>query len=129
MQTCSSNKRCIIRRKDQSVSLLKHCSVAARFRISPVQTAPLCCALLTLAASFLLTPQANAAAISDANWVSMGGIPGVDGQVNAVAVDGSGNLYIGGRFSIIHRQMEWDYLGGARVRHEQQRLCAGGVRQ
>ena len=36
---------------------------------------------------------------SDANWVSMGGIPGANGQVNAVAVDGSGNLYIGGSFT------------------------------
>src|SRR5262245_47910887 len=38
---------------------------------------------------------------TDANWVSMGGLPGANGQVNAVVVDGSGNLYIGGRFSVI----------------------------
>ena len=35
---------------------------------------------------------------SDANWVSMGGIPGANGDVYAAVVDGSGNLYIGGVF-------------------------------
>jgi len=38
---------------------------------------------------------------SDANWISMGGVPGVNGRVNAAVVDGSGNLYIGGYFSIV----------------------------
>ncbi|MBI3851539.1 MAG: hypothetical protein HY298_14875, partial [Verrucomicrobia bacterium] len=37
---------------------------------------------------------------SDADWVSMGGLPGADGIVNAVVVDGAGNLYIGGSFTI-----------------------------
>jgi hypothetical protein len=37
---------------------------------------------------------------SDANWMSMGGIPGVTSYVYAAAVDGSGNLYIGGTFGI-----------------------------
>jgi hypothetical protein len=36
---------------------------------------------------------------SDANWISMGGVPGVDGGVYAAVVDGLGNLYIGGSFS------------------------------
>ena len=35
---------------------------------------------------------------SDANWVSMGGIPGANGKVYAAVIDGSGNLYIGGYF-------------------------------
>jgi hypothetical protein len=35
---------------------------------------------------------------SDANWVSMGGFPGANGQFNAAVTDGSGNLYIGGEF-------------------------------
>ena len=35
---------------------------------------------------------------SDANWISMGG---ANGRVNAAAVDGSGNLYIGGRFTVV----------------------------
>jgi hypothetical protein len=36
---------------------------------------------------------------SDANWISMGGLPGANGEVFAAAVDGSGNLYIGGLFT------------------------------
>ena len=38
---------------------------------------------------------------SDANWISMGGIPGADGEVYAAVVDGSGNLYIGGDFTVV----------------------------
>jgi hypothetical protein len=38
---------------------------------------------------------------SDANWISMGGIPGADGQVNAVVLDSSGDLYIGGYFTAV----------------------------
>jgi len=38
---------------------------------------------------------------SDANWISMGGIPGADGWVYAAVVDGSGNLYIGGAFTLV----------------------------
>ena len=37
---------------------------------------------------------------SDANWSSMGGIPGADNTVYAAVVDGSGNLYIGGWFTV-----------------------------
>ena len=37
---------------------------------------------------------------SDADWVSMAGVPGTDGQVNAAVTDGSGNLYIGGTFEV-----------------------------
>jgi hypothetical protein len=37
---------------------------------------------------------------SDANWVSMGGGPGVDATVYAAVVDGAGNLYIGGDFTV-----------------------------
>jgi hypothetical protein len=37
---------------------------------------------------------------SDANWVSLNpGFPGVDGEVNAIATDVSGNVYVGGSFS------------------------------
>ncbi len=36
----------------------------------------------------------------DENWTSMGGIPGANNTVNALAVDGSGNLYIGGNFTV-----------------------------
>jgi hypothetical protein len=38
---------------------------------------------------------------SDANWVSMGGVPGTDGTVSAAVTDGSGNLYIGGYFTVV----------------------------
>jgi hypothetical protein len=39
---------------------------------------------------------------SDANWISLGGtIPGTDKDVYAAAVDGSGNLYIGGFFTAV----------------------------
>jgi len=37
---------------------------------------------------------------SDANWVSLGGAPGVDATVYAAVVDPGGNLYIGGDFTI-----------------------------
>jgi len=39
---------------------------------------------------------------SDANWISMNpSFPGADGTVNAAVVDGSGNLYIGGDFTLV----------------------------
>jgi hypothetical protein len=38
---------------------------------------------------------------SDANWVSMGGIAGANGTVYTAVIDGSGNLYIGGAFTIV----------------------------
>jgi hypothetical protein len=38
---------------------------------------------------------------SDANWVSMGGVNGANSAVNAAVIDGSGNLYIGGGFTIV----------------------------
>ena len=38
---------------------------------------------------------------SDADWVSMGGPLGANGTVNAVVIDGAGNLYIGGDFTVV----------------------------
>ncbi len=39
---------------------------------------------------------------SDENWISLNpSIPGTDGEVYAAVVDGAGNLYIGGDFSIV----------------------------
>ena len=38
---------------------------------------------------------------SDDRWVSMGALPGPDSEVFAAVVDGSGNLYIGGGFSVV----------------------------
>jgi hypothetical protein len=38
--------------------------------------------------------------ITDADWVSMGHVPGVNGTVKALIADISGNLYVGGSFSV-----------------------------
>jgi hypothetical protein len=38
---------------------------------------------------------------SDANWISMGTVTGADGFVTAAVVDGAGNLYIGGDFTVV----------------------------
>jgi len=39
---------------------------------------------------------------SDADWVSLNpGIPGANGRVIAIAVDGSGNVYVAGNFTVI----------------------------
>jgi hypothetical protein len=39
---------------------------------------------------------------SDANWVSMNpGMPGADNGIRAITVDGSGNVYVGGDFTVI----------------------------
>jgi uncharacterized delta-60 repeat protein len=38
---------------------------------------------------------------SDADWASMGGIPGANHNIHALAVDGSGNLYAAGEFTAI----------------------------
>jgi len=38
---------------------------------------------------------------SDANWSSMGGVPYANGEIFASAADSSGNLYVGGDFTII----------------------------
>ena len=50
---------------------------------------------------------------SDANWSSMGGVAGANEWVNAAVVDGLGNLYIGGTFTvagevIANRVAKWD---------------------
>ena len=39
---------------------------------------------------------------SDANWVSMSGDQGVNDYVGAMAVDGAGNVYIGGEFTTVN---------------------------
>jgi len=78
----------------------------------------LCVALLALQPSFVFNGQAGemprlvrAAApkptapiessFSDANWTSMGGVPGANGEVLAAIMDDSGNLYIGGEFTVV----------------------------
>ena len=38
---------------------------------------------------------------SDANWVSLGGLPGASSDVLAAMVDDAGNLYVGGKFQTV----------------------------
>src|SRR6266481_9298362 len=57
----------------------------------------LCCVVLGIEWSFSVA----AATFSDANWISMGGLPGANGRVRASVVDGSGNLYIAGDFTAV----------------------------
>src|SRR5207249_465509 len=50
---------------------------------------------------------------SDANWISLGNIPGADSGIYAAVADGSGNLYIGGQFMSVggvsvNRIAKWD---------------------
>jgi len=56
---------------------------------------------------------AVATTFSDANWISFGGLPGANGTVAVTAVDGHGNLYIGGVFNsvgntVAHCIAKWD---------------------
>src|ERR1041384_7123116 len=67
-----------------------------RTKIKLFQARLLCGAALALGSSLSF-----AATFSDANWISMGGIPGANGRVNAAVVDGVGNLYIGGDFTMV----------------------------
>lgn len=43
----------------------------------------------------------TAPTFTDDGWVSMGEIPGANGPIYATTVDGSGNLYVGGEFTMI----------------------------
>jgi len=58
-------------------------------------------ALITALALVFATP-ALADTFSDADWVSMNSsLPGANSSVLAVAVDGDGNVYVGGSFTVI----------------------------
>src|SRR5947207_15381125 len=58
-------------------------------------------ALTALAALLMAAPiGVRAATFSDDNWTGMGGQPGVEGPVYATVTDGSGNLYVGGSFTM-----------------------------
>ena len=74
-------------------------------KISRTSPLAVCLALLNIQSVF--------AAPGDVNWTGFGGIPGPNGAVYAAAVDGSGNLYIGGDFTIVgdvfaNRIAKWD---------------------
>src|SRR5881394_1589075 len=55
---------------------------------------------IAVLATFLTGLSNGHAAFSDANWTSMGTIPGVNGRVRTAVADSSGNLYVGGGFTI-----------------------------
>ena len=65
------------------------------------RTSSLCFVVIALLAQIFFTAEGYATPFSDANWVSMGGYPGANGPINAAVVDGSGNLYIGGHFTVV----------------------------
>src|SRR5437763_432734 len=58
-------------------------------------------------------PVPIAPAFSDANWMSMGGIPGLNGEVVAAVVVSAGDLFTGGNFTAVgdvvaNRIAKWD---------------------
>jgi hypothetical protein len=57
--------------------------------------------LRVIVAALCALGPALAAPFTDANWSSIGVLPGANGLVYAAVVDGSGNLYIGGDFTIV----------------------------
>jgi hypothetical protein len=56
--------------------------------------------LIRLAVGAVFAPAEAAQPNSNADWSGLGGVPGVDGEVYAAAVDSIGNLYVAGRFSL-----------------------------
>ena len=56
---------------------------------------PILCGLALVLLRLSLVPVTAAdSTFSDANWSSMGGLPGANGEVRAAVIDGSGNPYI-----------------------------------
>src|SRR5207247_825241 len=81
---------------DRRYSRLKTCATS--------QPAPLGCASILAVVvndADAVYPVRIDPTFSDANWISMGGIPGASFFVRAMAVDGAGNLYIGGLFTAV----------------------------
>src|SRR4051794_20494929 len=59
------------------------------------------------------TSLSSAATFSNANWISMGGIPGTDNTVYVAAADALGNLYVAGSFTlagnvVVNHIAKWD---------------------
>ena len=83
----------------------------SRLRVEDATGRELTARLEVLAADQLAVSVADANAtypvridptFSDADWVSLNhGLPGANGEVDAIAVDGSGNVYVGGYFTLI----------------------------
>jgi hypothetical protein len=60
--------------------------------------------------SLLILGQLNASSptTTNADWISLDGIPGTDGTVYSLAVDATGNLCAGGEFSVAGRILASD---------------------
>src|SRR6267378_2655028 len=61
----------------------------------------LLCTATSIAGLVINAHSQSAPILTDANWQSLGGIPGATGPVNATAIDSSGNVYIGGTFFVV----------------------------
>ncbi|MCP5518418.1 MAG: hypothetical protein H7A45_14290 [Verrucomicrobiales bacterium] len=57
--------------------------------------------MLPILASFIHATHVNAQAITEDHWIALGGGEVLDNSVYATAVDGAGNLYVGGTLSEI----------------------------
>lgn len=74
----------------------------------------LVCAATSIAGLVINAHSQSAASFTDANWHSMGGMPGANADVKSMIVDPvSGNVYIGGFFNIVgdveaFRVARWD---------------------
>jgi hypothetical protein len=105
----------------------------SRLRVADATGRELTARLEVLSADRLAVSVADASAtypvridptFSDADWVSLiSGVPGANASVRAIAVDSSGNLYVGGAFTLIGTAMKanciakwdgstWSALGG-----------------
>src|SRR5439155_13458310 len=91
----------------ESTLLAQRSILAAACRLRP--TVILLLSLMAIAAlldaapagSEAMSPTRIQSAFSDADWFSMGTVPGANGSVGASLVDDSGNLYIGGDFTVV----------------------------
>src|SRR5262245_13942510 len=67
-----------------------------------IQIRILCGLALVVLGSTLVPGRAADSTFSDANWSTMNpSIPGADGIVRAAVIDGAGDLYIGGDFTVV----------------------------
>ena len=80
-------------------------------------------ALLVLHTTCVFVAHSKAAPFTDANWISMGALPGADNTVWAVVADDWGNVYIAGDFIVVGETRtgniakwngsSWSWLSGA----------------
>jgi hypothetical protein len=72
--------------------------VSSAFGLLLSRNRVLLCSLSVLLFGFL---PCRGADFTDADWMSMGTLPGTDGEIQALVLDASGNLYVGGSFTVI----------------------------